>query len=129
MTTLILYKDLDLNLYPHPVNFDIPPKINQEAVKRSLFNLLRWSKWTIPFEPKSSNYIDQSLFDNIDLLSAINIKDRIHWLISTYEPRCTVISVEVEINVEENGYNIIVEYRIDSLKTIEKMSIFLTAIR
>lgn len=129
METPILYKDLDLSLTAHPITLDITPKLNQEAVKRSIQQLIRWKPWTVPFNPKSDNFLSSSLFDNIDAVTALDIKDRLKWLIETYEPRCKVNSIRVLMNLTENGFDVEVNYSISSLSVEDTLKILLTEIR
>lgn len=128
METLpIIYRDLDLSLAAHPLTADLQPLSNVAALRRALYNLIRRNNWSIPFNPKSGNYLSESLFDNIDALTALDIKDRLEWLISTHEPRCKVNSINVDSDQDDNSFNITIDFSIDSLAVSDILSISLNS--
>ena len=49
------YRDLDLDFVPHPVTKDISIKTNDEAVKRSVRNLVLTNAYEKPFHPEISS--------------------------------------------------------------------------
>jgi hypothetical protein len=125
----ILYKDLDLSLVPHPLTGDISPKVNAEAVKRSLRHLMFWEKWDVPFSAIHHNHLRDALFELPSNPVKANIRSKIEWLIKTFEPRVKIQEIEVELTQDEAGYEITIMYTIQSLLIDDKISFYIQRVR
>ena len=81
------FKDISLSFEPHPVTKDLPILKNQNAIIRSIRNLVE----TIPserfFDPNIGSDVRSSLFDFVDYASASIIERQIKTTISNFEPR------------------------------------------
>lgn len=106
----IRYTDIRTNLDAHPVRKDIALLSNEEAVKRSIRNLI----WTNPYErffdPKKGAGIKQFLFENIDQITSDTVKGRIKSTLETYEKRAEILEVNVEELPDDNAINITVVF-------------------
>ena len=129
MNKIILYKDLDLTLSVSPINGDILPKENEDAIKRSLLNLISWGKWSIPFNSYLHSYIEESLFDPPTIITANEIESRLSWLIRNQEPRIELERINVYLTADESGYSVEIIYKILSLGTLDNLTTFFTRIR
>jgi hypothetical protein len=125
----ILYKDLDLSLIPHPLTGDISPKINAEAVKRSLRHLMFWEKWDVPFSSIHHNHLRDDLFELPSNPVKSSIRSKIEWLIKTFEPRVKISEIEVELTRDESSYEITLMYTIQSLLIDDKISFYIQRVR
>ena len=56
----------------------------------------------VPFEPEFGSNISSVLFENVDETAAITIKDEIENSIENFEPRVSLIDVEVEPDYDNN---------------------------
>lgn len=101
----IRYTDFKVNLDPHPVKKDLVLDKNEDAVKRSIKNLMFTDRYERPFSPRLGAGLKQFLFENIDSFTADNITNRIKETIEFYEPRAILHSVQVDVRPDENGYN------------------------
>jgi phage baseplate assembly protein W len=106
------FKDISMSLQVNPLNYDILALNNETAIARSVRNLVL----TIPgerfFNPTVGSDISQSLFENIDPISASVIQSQIESTIKNYEPRVDLIEVVVEPYYDDNEFNVTIRYNI-----------------
>lgn len=106
------FKDISLTFEPHPVTKDLPVLVNERAISRSIRNLVE----TIPserfFNPEIGSNVRPSLFEFVDFGTAIFIEDQIDNLIFRYEPRVNNVRVSVIPLVDENSFEVTVNYTI-----------------
>ena len=79
---------------------------NENAIARSIRNIV----FTIPgekfFDESFGSNINKSLFDNIDEISAILIKDQITESIQNFEPRVNLtVKVVTSPDFDNNSFN------------------------
>ena len=104
------FKDLSMTFQSSPLNDDLIALKNANAIARSLRNIV----FTLPgekfFNPNFGSRITESLFENIDEISATVIVDEIRESIDNYEPRVELIDVNVNPDYENNGFNVNIVY-------------------
>jgi phage baseplate assembly protein W len=106
------FKDISLSFEPHPVTKDLPILINQNAIIRSIRNLVQ----TIPnerfFNPSLGSNVRSSLFDFVDFATASVIRDQIINTISNYEPRVANVDIEVDPKPDTNEFEVTIIFDI-----------------
>ena len=106
------FKDLSMTFQSRRLNDDLIALKNANAIARSLRNIV----FTLPgekfFNPNFGSRITESLFENIDEISATVIVDEIRESIDNYEPRVELIDVIVNPDYENNGFNVNIVYEI-----------------
>ena len=106
------FKDLSMTFQSNPLNDDLIALKNANAIARSLRNIV----FTLPgekfFNPNFGSRITESLFENIDEISATVIVDEIRESIDNYEPRVELIDVKVNPDYENNGFGVNIVYEI-----------------
>jgi phage baseplate assembly protein W len=106
------FKDISMSFQANPLNDDLIALKNETAIARSIRNIV----FTIPgekfFDPDFGSNVTRSLFENIDEISAITIRDEIETSIRNYEPRVSLISVETSPDYDNNNFNVTIVYRI-----------------
>jgi len=106
------FKDISLSFEPHPVTKDLPILKNQNAIIRSIRNLVE----TIPserfFNLSLGSNVRSSLFEFVDYGTASIIQDQIALTISNYEPRVTNVQIEVEPRPDINEFEVTVIFDI-----------------
>lgn len=118
----VFYKDLSLDLIPHPVSGDVRPVVNETAIRRSISNILRTKKGERVFNIDFGTSLQKYLFSVADALTEAEINKEVYETIKRYEPRVVVTSVSSK--VESEGINIVIEYYIrntlvqDSIQTL-----------
>lgn len=106
------YRDLSFTFSKNPLTKDLVILKNDNAIKRALLNLFSYKKGEKFFNASFGSGIPDLLFETFDYASAGLIKDEITKLINSYEPRINVINLIVDVNDEENTYDIQIEYSI-----------------
>jgi phage baseplate assembly protein W len=111
----IQYSDLDLSFTPHPLTGNVSPKINIEAIRQSVLNLLRLGPYDIPFQSNQLTNLRQTLFENITVVTKSGLEKRIDWVLKTFEKRIKVVSIDVAPLSTGDGLNITIVYKIRAL--------------
>lgn len=101
-----LYSDIDLRFNTQPGNKDIAMSYNEQAVIRSIKNLLLTKPYERLFQPDLSSQVDNLLFEPITSLTGNLLKDEILRIIQNWEPRAKVASIDVVAIPEQNGYTV-----------------------
>lgn len=98
------YSDFLSNLNPHPVSKDIVKYVNENAVVRSIRNLLLTDRFERLYQPDLGTDLRKMLFEHISSVTAQTISVFVQETIDKYEPRAKVISVNVQADEENNRY-------------------------
>ena len=106
------FKDINLSFKRHPVTNDVLTVSNEDAIKRSVKNIIFTILGEKPFEPNFGSVINQSLFDLNTNLSEIRVSDEIKQSLLNYEPRIDNIVVTASIYPDSNELNCVVQYEI-----------------
>ena len=123
------YKDLDLDFIAHPVTGDVVQKMNKEAVKRAVRNLVYMNAFDKPFEPHINSRVRGLLFEMASPVVAIELRKSIFNVLSRHEPRIDLLRVDAIDNVRDNSYNITITYRVINQPTVETISFQLERLR
>ena len=106
------FKDISMTFQSNPLNDDLIALKNENAIARSIRNIV----FTLPgekfFNSSFGSRISESLFDNIDDITATIIVDEIRESIETYEDRVQLIDVLADPNFENNGFDVTITYEI-----------------
>ena len=106
------FKDISLSFAPHPVTKDLPILKNENAIVRSVRNLVQ----TIPterfFNSELGSDVQDSLFGFVDYGTASLIEDQIITTVTNFEPRVENIQVEVDPQQDNNSFGVIVKFDI-----------------
>ena len=106
------FKDINLSFKRHPVTNDVLTVSDEDAIKRSVKNIIFTILGEKPFEPNFGSVINQSLFDLNTNLNEIRVSDEIKQSLLNYEPRIDNIEVTVSVYPESNELNCIIQYDI-----------------
>ena len=106
------FKDINLSFKRHPVTNDVLTVSDEDAIKRSVKNIIFTILGEKPFEPDFGSVMNQSLFDLNTNLSEIRVSDEIKASLDNYEPRINNIDVSVSILADSNEMNCTVQYDI-----------------
>ena len=106
------FKDINLSFKRHPVTNDVVTIRDEDAIKRSVRNIIFTILGEKPFEPNFGSVINESLFDLNTNLSEIRVSDEIQSSLLNYEPRISNIDVTVTVAPDTNEMNCTVQYDI-----------------
>ena len=106
------FKDISMTFQSNPLNGDLISLKNENAIARSIRNIV----FTLPgekfFNEDFGSRISRSLFENIDDISASVITDEIRQSILNYEPRVRLISVNSYPDYENGSFDVTIVYEI-----------------
>tara|TARA_R110000796_G_scaffold37298_4_gene94137 strand:+ start:2353 stop:2754 length:402 start_codon:yes stop_codon:yes gene_type:complete len=106
------FKDISLSFDPHPVTKDLPILKNENAIRRSVRNIVE----TIPterfFNSLLGSDVRRSLFEFVDFGTASVIQDQIEIAINNFEDRVENLIVQVDPIADENTFNVTVIFDI-----------------
>ena len=106
------FRDISLSFEPHPVTKDLPILKNENAIRRSVRNLVE----TIPterfFNTDLGSNVRSSLFDFIDFGTSSVIETQIRTTIENFEPRVDNLFINVEPRPDDNAFNITIFFDI-----------------
>lgn len=100
------YSDIDFTFTKHPVTKDIVIGFDDQAVIRSVRNLLLTNHYEVPFNSSIGSNVRRLLFEQITPLTANILKREIEDTINNYEPRVNLTSVLVNALPDENFYRV-----------------------
>ena len=96
----------------NPLNDDLIGLKNSSAIARSIRNIVFTRPGEKFFQPEFGSRVSESLFEIIDQVSSLSIRDEIRNSIINYEPRVKLLSVDVFPNPEDNEMNVTIKYEI-----------------
>ena len=106
------FKDISLSFEPHPVTKDLQVLKNENAIRRSVRNIVE----TIPterfFNSLLGSDVRSSLFEFVDFGTASTIQDQIQVAIENFEERVENLVVEVDPAPDDNTFNVTVIFDI-----------------
>lgn len=105
-----IYADLDLTFSRIPGKNDVALSYDEQAVIRSVRNLLLTNFYERPFQPNLGSNLDKLLFEPVNNLTASLLKSDIENTITNYEPRVTLDYVLVNPNVDQNAYTVTIQF-------------------
>ena len=106
------FKDINLSFKRHPVTNDVVTIRDEDAIKRSVRNIIFTILGEKPFEPEFGSVINNSLFELNTSLNEMKVSDEIKQSLLNFEPRIDNIRVTVSIYPDSNELNCTVQYDI-----------------
>ncbi len=106
------FKDISMSFQANPLNEDLIALKNANAIARSVRNIVFTTPGEKFFEPSFGSKITQSLFENIDEITASVIIDELRESIENYEPRVQLIDVKAFPNYDNNAFDVTIVYEI-----------------
>ena len=106
------FKDISMTFQSNPLNSDLIVIKNDNAIARSLRNIVFTTPGEKFFNESFGSRITESLFDNIDEITASIISDEITESINRYEPRVELDTVRAYPDFENNSFDVIIVYSV-----------------
>ena len=118
------FKDISLSFQVNPLNYDLIAIKNETAIARSIRNLVLTQPGERFFNQNLGSKVNQSLFENIDDISASILRDEIRNTIVNYEPRVDLIDVVVTPNYDDYEFSVNVSYYIVGVDVLPQQLTF-----
>ena len=109
------FKDISMSFQTNPLNDDLIALKNSSAIARSIRNIVFTQPGEKFFNPDFGSRISESLFENVDEVSALAIEDEIKSSIINFEPRVNLLNTKVVPNPDDNEMNVTIEYEITGI--------------
>jgi phage baseplate assembly protein W len=109
------FKDISFSFSRNPLTNDIIILQNEDAIKKSVTNLVRTQVGERFFNDLIGTSVQKSLFELDTEDISILLNEQIENLLKNFEPRISVINVDSEIDGDLNELNIKIQYNIVGL--------------
>ena len=106
------FKDISMSFETNPLNDDLIALKNSSAIARSIRNIVFTQPGEKFFNPEFGSRVSESLFEVVDEVSTIAIRDEIRSSIINYEPRVNLLDVIVNPNPDDNEMDVTITYEI-----------------
>jgi phage baseplate assembly protein W len=120
-----IYSDIDFTFTKKPVLGDIALSYDNQAVIRSVRNLLSTKFYERPFNPGLGSNLDSLLFEPISSLTTSAIEQNIKQTIQNYEPRVILKSVVAQPDEDNNAYNVTITFFLQNAVQPTTITLFL----
>ena len=109
------FKDINLSFKRHPVTNDLVVIKNEDAIKKSVKNIIFTILGEKPYSPLFGTSVNSSLFELANPLDHVRISDEIQSTLLNYEPRISNIKVNVANYPDSHELNATVQYDITGI--------------
>ena len=129
MANQIFYSDLDLMFNIHPVKKDLVLSTNEQAIVRSVKNLVLTNHYERPFQSDIGSNVRKMLFEPITPLTANYVEKEIYNVLTAHEPRITNLQVDVVVMPDESSLKAIIQFYLQNSTNLLKVDLLLERLR
>ena len=106
------FKDLSMSFKFNPLSGDLIELKNENAIARSVRNIVLTTPGEKIHDPYFGSNVNALLFENVDEISAVAIRDEIENSLKNYEPRIVLEEILVDPDYDMNQFDVTITYRI-----------------
>lgn len=106
------YSDFFKDMTQSLVNADLARKVDENSVKESIRNLVLTNRGERLFQPDVGCDIRQLLFENVTADTIVVAKELIRTTIENYEPRCSILGIDILASLDSNDIGIIITFNV-----------------
>ena len=129
MATETRYSDIDLAFIAHPVTGNPTRKTNRDAVRQSVKSLILTDYYERPFKSDIGCSIRYYLFENWTPMTKQNMERAVKEVISNYEPRARLLSIDVQDQPDYNALSISIAFTIKNDPSPVVLDVILERVR
>tara|TARA_B100000287_G_scaffold71649_1_gene63188 strand:+ start:60 stop:452 length:393 start_codon:yes stop_codon:yes gene_type:complete len=118
VTSSRTFKDFDLTFRRNPITNDVNTLKNENAIKESVKNIVRYNFYEKPFLPNYGGNVYGALFELYDARSSGLLEAQIQNCINNYEPRVVCYNVITAFDEDYNDLRVEIYYLITGLPNI-----------
>ena len=118
------FKDVSASFKINPINSDVIILKNENAISRSIRNLILTIPGEKPFAPTVGSNVSNLLFENLDALTASSIQSEIEYTVNNFEPRVDLTGVKVTPNFDNNAFDVVINYDIVGIDVLPQQLTF-----
>ena len=124
-----LFSDLDLNFNRNPITDDVSVRLDDDAVKRAVRNLLALRRNEKLFHPEINPGVYDLLFETPGPITAVHGKRKIEEAIRQYEPRIDKLEVTYTHLADQGALALNIRFTIINQKGIYETNVKLERTR
>ena len=109
-----IFRDISLSFKRHPITNDVTVLKNEDAIKKSVINLVRTAIGERFFNDILGTSVGDALFE-LDTFDNDVLREEIIALLQNYEPRIDLTNVFVQVSPNSNDLFVKIEYDIVGL--------------
>jgi len=106
------FRDVSATFQANPLNMDLVALRNENAIARSIRNLIMTAPGERPFNSELGSNVYRLLFENFDNQTSYAIKTEIEISIRNFEPRVKLTEVQVSANEDNHEFDVVIRYKI-----------------
>ena len=106
------FTDLDLNFTPHPVTGDVGFKVDENAIKQAVKNLVLTQNFERPFHSEIGSSLRSLLFEPATPMTKEILRKPISDTITNFEPRVELIGVDINYTLDDTAVNVRVRFKV-----------------
>ena len=106
------FSDLDLNFTPHPVTGDVGFKVDENAIKQAVKNLVLTQNFERPFHSEIGSSLRSLLFEPATPMTKEILRKTISDTITNFEPRVELIGVDINYTLDDTAVNVRVRFKV-----------------
>jgi phage baseplate assembly protein W len=129
LPTRILYRDFFNDLDPHPISNDIAIKVNENAIKQSIKNLILTDWGERPFQPTLGGNVRKLLFENFTAQTIVTARQIISNTIIEHEPRASLREVIITSLEDNNAISITIIFSVINRQELIDLNVVLQRVR
>ena len=124
-----VFTDIDATFAKNPKDSDVILAKDSRAITTAIRNLLATSYGERLFQPNIGCSLRSLLFEPIDAITTMEIRDRILTTLRNHEPRIESVVVDVIANPDQNHYTVNVEYSVRAVGDTDRVTVVLERLR
>lgn len=124
-----IYSDLFMDLNKHPVTNKLLRKVNVEAVKQSIRNIVLTDRGERLYNPEFGGNIQALLFENMTPQVFIHAEQYIRNTIEAFEPRAEIVDLYLADTLDDHGVQVTIIFRIINIQEPIQLDIVLERVR
>lgn len=105
------WSDLNLLFSAHPSTADVTKKIDDEAIKASLKNLISTKNYERPFHPEIGCQIYSLLFEPFSPVTVQVMKRTIADTVEKFEPRVSLLDIAIQDRPDNNDLTVTITFK------------------
>ena len=118
------FKDISMSFEINPISSDLIATKDETAIARSVRNLVLTRPGERFFNPNLGSRVYESLFDNVDDISASIVEDDIRDTVDNYEPRVKLVSVKATPDYQGNAFDVVITYNVIGIDALPQQLAF-----
>ena len=106
------FKDISASFQVNPLTNDLIVIKNTTAIARSLRNLVLTTPGERFFNENLGSQVNNLLFENVDDVTAMSVRQEIINVIENYEPRVKLLTVSVNADIDNYNMDVRIVYQV-----------------